>query len=229
MRRKYKNELFQLLLSSKFGIDTFEINENQSVESLMADIILVKDTPFYFTIRNSDDDFESFDYQFVKYVPDFSLSDIYPPQGFVNFESIINALNYWLNNTLAPYLEDQQEPDLWEEFKHGNNSLNLNEIDFDNRSSFSIEEKKQIELSLNELKLLIHTNLDTSKAEQDIINSRLDYLIEASERLNKFDWKSLALSSLISISIALSLDTQKGHLLFELFRKVFSVIPMLIK
>jgi hypothetical protein len=118
-------------------------------------------------------------------------------------------------------------PTYGEEYKMGNKSFNINEIDFNDKSFFSSEEKRQVRLSLNELKLLIQTNLNTNKEEQEIVTARLDYLIEATDRLNKFDWKSLAASSLISIAIALTLDTKKGFLLFELFKKVFSLVPIL--
>ncbi len=84
-------------------------------------------------------------------------------------------------------------------------------------------------MAIEELKLLIHKNLETTVEEQQVVNNQLDYLIEAMNRLNKFDWKSIAISSIMSISVALTLDTNKGQLLFDLFKKVFSIIPMLLK
>lgn len=229
MRRKYKNEIFQLLLSSKYGIERFEIKEQQEINGLLSDIIYFNNSPLYFIIRNSNDDFEAFDYQYTRYAPEFPLSDIYPQQNYISFREIIERFNKWLFQCVDAYIEDKEEPDLWQELNMGNKTLNINNIDFDNKTLFSSEEKRQIGLSLNELKLLMHKKISTSKDEQEIINNRLDYLIDASKRLNRFDWKSLALSSLVSISIALSLDTQKGHLVFELFKKVFSVMPLLTK
>ncbi len=230
MRRKFKNEIFQLLLSSEYGIDRFDFKEQPYVkdDSLPTMIIEVKNTPLYFTIRNSRDDFELFDFQFIRYAPHFPLTGFYPELDFVGSDKIIDSLKGWLDSTVKLYFEDEQEPDLWEEFKNGNRTINLNEIGFESQTNFSIDEKKQIELSINELKYLIQTNLNTTQEQQVIVNNRLDYLIEASKRLNKFDWKSLAISTLFSISIALSLDTEKGHMLFELFKKVFSIVKMLM-
>ncbi len=228
MRRKYKNEIFQLLLSSEYGIDKFELIENKYVDNLPSDSIQIKNTPLNFIIRNSLEDFDLFDYKFVRYAPDYPSSGYMPEGNFTDFNDIKNSISLWLGISVKAYFEDRQEPDLWEEFKNGNKTINLNEIDFENQSNFSYEEKKQIELSLNELKFLIQTNLNTTQEEQEIVNNRLDYLIEASKRLNKFDWKSLALSTLFSISIALTLDTEKGHMLFELFKKVFSIVKMLM-
>ena len=53
-------------------------------------------------------------------------------------------------------------------------------------------------------------------------------LVCYSGTMNKYDWKSLAVTTLISISIALSLDSAKGQLLFILFKKVFSAVKMLV-
>lgn len=228
MRKKYKNQIFQLLLSSEFGIEAFEISEQQMDNSPISLTIEVKNTPLYFIIRNSSYDFDTFNFQFVKDAPNYPVTALYPTIAFMSFDAITDSLKGWLESVVNPYFKDQQEPDLWEEFKKGNKVINLNEIDFNNQSSFSFEEVKQIELSINELKFLIQSSLKTSKEEQEIVNNRLDYLIQASTRLNKFDWKSLALSTLFSISIALSLDTEKGHVLFELFKKVFSIVRMLM-
>ncbi len=97
----------------------------------------------------------------------------------------------------------------------------MNVINFEDKTLFSKDEKIQIKLAINELKFLIIQNFSPNNEEQIIIDNRLDYLIDSVERLNKFDWKSLVLSTIISISISLSLDSEKGRLLFELLRKVF--------
>jgi hypothetical protein len=113
------------------------------------------------------------------------------------------------------------------EYLNGNKSLNFETIDFGNKESFSLDEKFQIRMSINELKFLIQNSIHTTEVEQQIISDRFDYLIEASTRLNKYDWKSLVISTLISITIALSLDTSKGQIIFNLFKKVFSSLPKL--
>ncbi len=82
-------------------------------------------------------------------------------------------------------------------------------------------------LAINDLKLLIHQQFGTTEVEQEAVVARLDYLVEASKRLNKYDWKSLAINTIISITITLSLDTEKGRQLFELFKRVFRIVPQI--
>ena len=227
MRLKHKNKLFKIIQDSGLGVEHFDINEGET-DKVPFLIISYKDSPFQFIIRNSDDNFDLFDCKYTKYGPNYPLSQFEPETGYSDFEFLSGEFLWWLTNVLSPYIEDLNEPDLWEEFKKGNKSFDFNKINFDDKSSFSLDERAQVKLALNELKLLAQKALSTNEKEQEIINARLDYLIDASNRLNKFDWKSLAVSSIISISVALSLDTQKGHLLFELFKKVFSNIPLLM-
>ena len=84
-------------------------------------------------------------------------------------------------------------------------------------------------MSINEFKVLIINGFHPDVKELNIIENRLEYLSESLNRLNKIDWKGLAISTVISISIALSLDTTSGHKLFELFKSVFHNVLYLLK
>lgn len=228
MRKKYRNELFHLITELGFNPDEFDLIEDTEKE-FPTTTISYKNTPLKFIIRNSPENYEYFDYQYTPYGPGYVLTDFEPLNDFTDFNTTYSVLKGWLKYTIKGYNEDAQEPDLWSEFKKGNKTLNINQIDFNDKSTFSLDEKKQILMAINELKSLIHKNLQTTQEQQNLVIDRLNYLIEASERLNKFDWKSLAISTLMSITIALSLDTQKGQVLFDLFTKVFSVLPMLVQ
>lgn len=228
MRKKYKNEIFNFLNSIKLGKENFDIEEYVE-KNILKTIIVYKETPFEFKIRTSPTSFDLFDYQFVTFSPTYETTPLYPQSGWTNFVEVFESLENWVNNHVAEYIEELQIPDLWSEYKKGNTTLRFNEIDFENQEIFNFEEKEQIRMAINELKLLIHKNIETSEEEQQLVNNRLDYLIEAMNRLNKFDWKSVALSTTMSISIALSLDTIKGQILFDLFKNVFSIIPILLK
>ena len=103
----------------------------------------------------------------------------------------------------------------------------LKTLIIEDKSSFSIEEKQQLRLSLNDVKLLIQTNFNTTQEQQELINNRIDYLIEAVARLNKFDWKSILVSSVLAIIIALSLDIERGTQLWHLFQTALQIIPSL--
>jgi hypothetical protein len=225
MLKKHKNQLFDLINQSGLDINRFNINE----EDERSTVISFMNSPFRFIIRNSSNSFFSFEYQYILFSPNFQMSDIYPLNEYTNFDMVYSEFGYWINNVIKEFLEDQNEPDLWSEYLNGNKSLNFEKIDFGDKESFSLDEKLQIKMSINELKYLIQKHIETTEAEQQIIIDRLDYLVEASTRMNKFDWKSVVVNTLISITITLSLDTQKGQILFSLFKKVFSSLPKLVE
>jgi len=57
----------------------------------------------------------------------------------------------------------------------------------------------------------------------------LEYLKKAVDRLNKFDWRGLAISVVVGIGINLSVDTNSGKLLLDLLRQAFNTVTYLLK
>lgn len=228
MRVKYKNDIYNLIKKLDFSPEKFDLVVDNSVDLQYPTTILeYKNSPFYFFIRTSNENYNLFDFQYVQYGPAFPLSDFYPAKDFTTFDVVENYIKSWLNYHVQQYIEDKDEPDLWQKLKENDKSLNIDEIDFDNKDNFSIIEQQQVKMALEELKLLINNEFKTTNEQQKLVEARLDYLIDATLRLNKFDWKSLVISTLISISVSLTLDTTKGKILFDLFKQVFSLIPTL--
>ncbi len=227
MRKKHKNELFNQIKELGLMPDDFTLVEN--FENQYNTIIKYKDTPFYFSLTNSQDSYEEFECYYTQYAPEFPVSQIFPERNYALFSSILDIFIFWVKNHIKEFEFDEFEPDLWSEYKNGNTTLNFNEIDFNDKTLFSIHEKKQISMAINELKLLINKNFETTIEEQKLVGERLEYLIESTKKLNKFDWKSLVLSTVIGITTTLTLDVEKGKLLFELFRQVFSTVRSIDK
>lgn len=226
MIKEYKNKIFETLRDSNLFFDYFDILKLED-EQLETHIITYKNTPFRFTIRQDEYSFDFFDFCYTEFAPGFPDSDIYPENSYATFEVVLQSVLLWIKS-INRYLDDQEEIDLWREFKKGNATLNIENIQFEDRVDFSKDEKIQVKMAINEFRNLISHNFELTSAENSIITERLKYLIEAVERSNKFDWKGIAVSTLMSISVALSLDTEKGTLLFELFKKVFSAIKLIM-
>lgn len=227
MRKKYKNELFKQIQELGLTPDNFSLVDLP--ENPYNTIIKYKETPFYFSLTNSQDSYEEFECQFIQYAPEFPITQIFPDRNYAQFNYILDMFIIWVKDHINEFELDEFEPDLWSEYKNGNTTLNFNDIDFNDKNLFSIHEKKQIAMAINELKLLINKNFETTTEEQKLVGERLEYLIESTKKLNKFDWKSLVLSTVIGIATTLTLDVEKGKLLFELFRQVFSTVRSIQK
>ncbi len=226
MKNKYKNRLLHLILELNFSPSDFKLTEEDDEGNF---VVTYNQTPLKFFIREAYDAFDLFDSNYTTYSPQYDETEPYPKDDFDVFDKVLSNFKDWIKYHVKKYIEGlEDEDDLWSEYLNGNQSLEFKEISFDNRSNFTVEERKQVVIAINELKFLIQTNIATSNHEQKIVSDRLDYLIENIERLNKFEWKSMLLSTLISISITLSLDTESGRIIFEYLKKVFSTFPKLL-
>ena len=217
MRIKYKNEIFNYLLTNKWDINDFNVDDNE-----FEFIVQYKVTPlkfkFYFP-----NDFDFFFPSWIVYSPNWRSDGTNLSDWYTTFK----LFRKWLI-TIKNYIDDQNAIDLWDEYLKGNSVVYSKNIDFDNQDNFTPDEQQQLRMSINELKGLIINKFELLEEQQKIVNDRLDYLAEASVRLNKFDWKGTLVNTIMSISIALSLDTEKGKILLKLFQRIFQNIKGLL-
>ncbi len=234
MLKKYKNDLFLYSRNKSYDLNNLEIIDSQrkivnTARNLTIPIttIQTREAKLKFVIENPNGNFDQFHYKYSRFAPDYIMTVWAPLGGNATFGDVLSGFSKWIENHVNIYLNEKNGIDLWAEFKNSDKSLSLSNIDFDDKTNFNFEEKEQVKLGINELKLLIQSEFKTDRDQQNLVIERLDYLIEAVNRLNKFDWKGVAVNSIISISIALTLDPEQGNRLFQLLGKVLSFIPIL--
>jgi len=103
-------------------------------------------------------------------------------------------------------------PDLWEDLLESsgfNKSVDYSEV------MLSVEEQKEIVQRIEnaKIKLLEEYKLDDNQIKS--INEKLDYLIEATEKQSKFNWRHIARSVCISIAIEIGKNSQEAKSAFE--------------
>lgn len=222
--KKYKNNLLTIIQESGIEPNLF-IAEDGPIGKLDFFIISLRDSQIRFAVRPWEGSFEYFTCCCSKFLTGFPISETLYSQ---DIDDLTGRCNEWLNGVVKPYLDDVSTPDLWqilEETRSRTTSELRTPEDFD---SFSDEEKTQIRLSLNEFRLLITQNFNPNQEELKTVDARLQYLSDAIDKHNKFDWKGIAISTVISITIALSLNPEQGNQLFQLFKQIFSNILYLL-
>lgn len=173
-------------------------------------------SPLLFKI-SQESSFDMFDYQCTDYNPAYSLTDI----SYSRVDDLSHIFTNWINTVVKPYLEDSKIPNLWGILVE-NPSQTINQsIEVQETKLFSEEEKIRVKLSINEFRLLIKQDFNPNQEQFKVINDRLEYLTNALDKHNKFDWKGIAIQTVISIGIALSLSPEKGQQLLMLFKHVF--------
>jgi hypothetical protein len=223
LRPRYKNELFTLLSHSEFSVDNFQFKE-EPWNDRPASVIAYKETGLRFTVAPQGS-MEYYVFSWTAYAPGFPTVRGSHESSPVEFIHIKNEFMRWLGRDVTKYIEDLNEPDLWTAYLGNPIRLDIARINFNEQGAFLQEEIVQIRFALHTLNQLIHDKFNTTEAQQQEVTVRLDYLSNALDRLNRFDWLGTLVNTLITIAIALSLDTERGRQLFELVRGLLKALP----
>ncbi|HTK22399.1 MAG TPA: hypothetical protein VL442_22935 [Mucilaginibacter sp.] len=220
MLKRYKNQLFQFLLNHPLGVDNFEVKEVNGIFYIR--YLKTKPISFFSISKGAD-------YSYLwpsATVFGNSIKEL--TNSAVPFEKVFELFKIWIDTVLPEIIEEENEIDLWEEYKKRISIKPLISEDYKDFSVFTKDEKEVIKLGLNEIKLLINQRFTESIEQQQIVENRINYLAESLTRIeNKTDWKGILINTIISMSIALSLDSQKGQELYNLFVHILQTIPYL--
>ncbi len=219
MLKKYSNRLIDVIAQSGFDVNDFRKLEFKT--SLGSSIIqlVYKNSPLWFQIHPAkDSSFDTFSTSCVKFAPTFA---VLVNNSEIGFEALKSTLIEWLKGDVKPYVEDQEEPDYWKLIE--NNPIRPDSIDFNANEPFTESEKIQLKIGFAEVRRLLTENFELSTPQLEATNRKLDYLIEATERLNKTDWKGIAIATMFTIASELALDEQKRAVFFGLFHKIWAI------
>jgi hypothetical protein len=221
---KHKNSLLSIIQESGLDPNIFTAKDT-TIDEDDYFVIRLANSQILFGARPWEASFTSFNYRHSLFRLGFQIN---APRYAENFVFLASRFKEWLESIVKPYLDDVATPDLWrilEETRTHTRDKSVTPEDFE---SFSEDEKLGIRLSLKDFRLLIVKNFKLNREELQVIDARLKYLSDAVEKHNKFDWKGIAINTVIAIIIALSLDPEQGNKLFQLFKQVFSHIIYLL-
>ncbi|HUS72178.1 MAG TPA: hypothetical protein VMY06_03855 [Sedimentisphaerales bacterium] len=230
MLKKYKNRLLKIIRDTGLDLSQFKTSEDITGPEHKF-IIVYDDTGLRCYVAVNPRSHHNFRFNYTRFNPDFPWANVEKPQRLIyhiDIDEVYHRFREWLKE-VQQYVEESLEPDLWEQIQGQKKLVTATRIVDQDKLLFSEEQKAELRMAVGELRQLIASTFQPDSKQIELINERLDYLVESVDRLNRFDWKALALSMLVSISIALSLDTDKGQLLFTLFKKVFSGIAHLLQ
>jgi hypothetical protein len=121
------------------------------------------------------------------------------PYEDFRWDAVMSHVNRWLQLVKR----DLDTPDLWAELRReaellggGSNNVIANTL-------FTSEEQKEISQRLNKLSKDVSNAISLSKAQKQILNEKIDYLIDGSRRLGRKDW----LNAFIGVTLGYLLST----------------------
>lgn len=225
MLKEYKNHLLKLIEEANLDPAQFTASEDNSGTSSKF-IVEYNNTGHKCHIVVNPRSYHHFWINYTTYNPGFPWIFIEDHQRQIYNNSIEGVKDYftrWLVE-VKKYIDESFAPDLWKQLENQNQLLKPLELDEIDTKLFDEDEKAQIRLIVGEFLQQLNETFKPTNEQQQLINKRLDYLIESTDRLNRFDWRAIALTTIFAIITTLSLDTDKGKQLFDLFKKLFSGI-----
>ncbi len=213
-----KNALFQFLVEKR-RINEFDIENYEN--SL---IIVYKDSPMRFKITPTTTSTKTYNVSKTLFNSKFSLADFSLP---LNIKQLISFFSGWLDDELRDYIYDLNAVDLWELYKSNQNPSADFSNDINDTGNFSEDEKKLIGFAIKDLRAFILEKFEVSETRQKNLDEKLDYLISATNRLQKRDWRGILLSTFIGIVTNLSIGQDQGKIIWDYFMQLLSGIPKL--
>ncbi len=228
MLKRYKNEFFKTIQSAGLDISDFS-GEEIFYKEYPAFKITYTPGNIFFVARHFKDDPKLFDCMYAQFTgtnppPEIGLI---PEEGWYIFEAVISTFQRWLDNEVRVTMEEALIPDLWSQAT--SSFIEAHPIDSQEASNFTEEEREQIKLAASTFRLLVQETFAPTEDQRTVVAEQLAYLVSSVDRLNRFDWKAVAISTLMAISVALSLDTERGRQLYGLFQQAFSALTHLLR
>lgn len=137
---------------------------------------------------------------------------------FENRSEQITFIRFWLR-LLKQEIETD---DPWDEFVGKSESDASTFIGSIDEEMFTDDEKASIRRTLADVKKEIATAFDLSPEEAAAVGEKLNYVDEALDRLNRFDWRSVATGVITNIATTLAFSHEARSTLFALFKAAFS-------
>ncbi len=233
MLKKHRNSLLNIIREA--GLDPREFNTiDEEIDGCRAFRLQMSDGLLFFAVKtNFVDEKRKFDYKYTdcriaRFKPPFSVGANWG--GWYDFDAIERVFKSWLGDSVKKYLaylayqaeeaEDQIIPDLWAQLDSSSNSPVASQVI--QNTLFSSEEQKRISESLNEFAEEIKRREILTKEQLNLLNERIEYLVEASKRLGRKDWLAAAAGALIGytfqVGLTANVATQIIHLAGEAIR-----------
>ncbi len=149
---------------------------------------------------------------FALYTVYFSPGDfsLHANQRVLDWDQSISAVSAWLRNLKR----EIDAPDLWASLTQEMELLGLESSEASN-APFGLEEQAQIKRAIDEIRVYITSTYCLAEEPLRRVHAKLDYLIDASTRVGRIDWKNIFVSSLIALALQQLSATGPG--LRELF------------
>lgn len=154
-----------------------------------------------------------------RYFPDASAAKSVDVGEAKTWASVLVAFKRWI----ATVQRERFEPDLWK-LSQSDRKLVVAQLDDLENTPFAPEELQRISNGINELREFLLSTTSHTDTERQFILTRLKHLEDASTRLGRKDWVTLAMGTLVNIVVGVALAPEAARELLRTAGALFGWI-----
>ena len=126
------------------------------------------------------------------------------PYEVYSWPPVMERVGGWLNDVKR----DLETPDLWSELRRERDLLGGALDETVENTPFTSEEQAQIEAKLEEMKAYVRQAYELTDEQSRAIEARLDYLVHASRRLGRIDWRNALVGAFLGAVVQATLPPE---------------------
>ncbi|HEX8559012.1 MAG TPA: hypothetical protein VF668_12970 [Pyrinomonadaceae bacterium] len=214
LMKHLRNQVFEMIKETGLDPSSFHWEDTHGTVWRNGTIprLVYANTDFFFAFENSGNGSFS-----ARWSPD-DKSLHRALTSSISWESVIAYFKAWLS-----YVKREVEtPDLWTSISQESNVITASSNAGSN-APFGEDEKAYIRNGLDELKRYL---LTAHKLDPELVESKVNYLIESSGRVGRKDWITLLVGALVSIVTAAYLPPETTR---DIFRFVGAVLRNILQ
>jgi hypothetical protein len=142
------------------------------------------------------------------------------PYDVYSWETLMTRVSKWLREVKL----DLDTPDLWAELQGEAELLGGASDQANENTPFTREEQKDIERRLREVETHVRRTYSLPEPEMEILNAKIDYLVDAAGRLGRIDWRNAFVGAIIGYILTGGLPPESARSIFLTFMTLLRAV-----
>jgi hypothetical protein len=148
------------------------------------------------------------------YVGQYLVGDgVVWPTNPTSWQTLMPRISRWLEEVK----QDLDTPDLWAELKREAQLLGADSSVVTENTAFTVDEQREVARRLKELGEYVSDMHSLSKTQRQVLEEKLDYLIDASARLGRKDWLIIFMGTILSFVLTATFAPESARTIFTTF------------
>jgi hypothetical protein len=206
-----KNEIFEAIQNARLDPKEFELKDGDAKVELKH-----KWSQSYFIVAGSA----------LKYTGSYQAGDPpnWPYEAY-SWEAVMERISRWLGEVER----DLETPDLWEELQHEAEQLEIGTDEATLNTPFTANEKKEIIQRLQKLTESARITHPLSAEQMRVLDMKINYLIEATGRLGRTDWRGVFVGAIVSYLLTTGIPPESARSIFLTFTELLRAIEHIFR